>query len=280
MDNLYRQARHCLLLSDPDEKMALTMELFASWENGSLEWKDGEPPEPDINPGRQERLTLVSPDSVPKRGFGSETRRAALIHALTHIELTAVNLAWDTVYRYRGLPREYYDDWIHTAADETRHFLALRDRLRVMGFDYGDFPAHDRLWQHAVETADDLMDRMAIVHRVMEARALDVVPRTLERFRAIGDPETAAVLTDVANDETAHVGAGTRWFRYRCCEEGVDPDQKFFELVMQYIGHYPKGPFNHDARSKAGFSENEMALLETGFNGEKPNCISPQIQDD
>ena len=245
--------------------MALTLELFAAWENGSLEWSDGEAPDLDIEPGRLERPTIIPAADVPKRGFGSETRRAALIHALTHIELTAVNLAWDTVYRYRGLPQEYYHDWIQTAADETRHFLDLRERLRAMGFDYGDFPAHNSLWQHAVDTAGDLMDRMAIVHRVMEARALDVVPRTLERFRAIGDPETASVLTDVANDETAHVGAGTRWFRYRCQEEGVDPDQKFFELVMQYVGHYPRGPFNHQARRQAGFSENEMHLLEAGI---------------
>jgi uncharacterized ferritin-like protein (DUF455 family) len=249
--------------------MALTIELFAAWENGSLEWKDGEAPDLNIEPGRLERPTLVPPDSVPKRGFGSETRRAALIHALTHIELTAVNLAWDTVYRYRGLPKEYYTDWINTAADESRHFLALRERLRAMGFDYGDFSAHDRLWQYAVDTAHDLMDRMAIVHRVMEARALDVVPQTLERFRAIGDQETASVLTEVANDETTHVGAGTRWFRYSCQEEGVDPDQKFFQLVIQYIGHYPRGPFNYDARRKAGFSENEMELLERGTEGNK-----------
>ncbi len=269
MNNLYQQAKHCLLLSDPDAKMALTMDLFASWENGSLEWREGEAPDLKVDPGRPSRPTLISPDSVPKRGFGSETRRAALIHALTHIELTAVNLAWDTVYRYRNLPREYYDDWIHTAADETRHFLAMRERLRAMGFDYGDFPAHNRLWQHAVDTADDLMDRMAIVHRVMEARALDVVPLTLERFRTIGDAETAAVLTEVANDETAHVGAGTRWFRYRCQEEGVDPDKKFFQLIMNYFSHYPRGPFNHQARRKAGFSKNEMALLEAGYSGIK-----------
>ncbi len=249
--------------------MALTMQLFASWENRSLEWQEGEAPDLNLEPGRLDSPTLIAPADVPKRGFGSETRRAALIHALTHIELTAVNLAWDTVYRYRGLPREYYDDWIKTAADETRHFLALRERLRAMGFDYGDFPAHNRLWQHAVNTASDLMDRMAIVHRVMEARALDVVPLTLERFRSIGDAKTAAVLTEVANDETAHVGAGTRWFRYRCQEEAVDPEQKFFELVMQYIGHYPRGPFNHQSRRKAGFTENEMELLEAGFNGEK-----------
>lgn len=264
MKNLFQQARHCLLLDDPDEKMAYTMELFSSWENSTLEWQDGESPDLEINPGRPDRPTLVSPDAVPKRGFGSETRRAALIHALTHIELTAVDLAWDTIYRYRSMPQEYYDDWIHTAVDETRHFIALRARLRAMGFDYGDFAAHNALWEHAVETAADLMDRMAIVHRVMEARALDVVPNIMEQFRTIGDSETAAVLVDVANDETAHVSAGTRWFRYRCQEQGKDPDQKFFELVVKYLSKLPKGPFNHDARRKAGFSDNEMEVLEGG----------------
>ncbi len=240
------------------------MDLLASWENGTLEWREGPAPDFEINPGRPDHPALVSPKAAPKRGFGSDTRRAALIHALTHIELTAVNLAWDTIYRYRGLPREYYDDWIRTAADETRHFLALRDRLRAMGFDYGDFAAHNGLWLRAVETAADLMDRMAIVHRVMEARALDVVPGILEQFRSIGDPETAAILVEVANDETAHVGAGTRWFRYRCQEQEIDPDQKFFQLVMQYLGKLPKGPFNQQARRAAGFSDNEMNLLEAG----------------
>lgn len=264
MKDLFQQAEHCLLLADPDEKMSCTMDLFAAWEGGALEWQDGEAPDLNINPGRPKRPILVPPKAVPKRGFGSETRRAALIHALTHIELTAVDLAWDSVYRYRGLPREYYDDWIRTAADETRHFLALRARLRAMGFDYGDFAAHNGLWERAVETAADLMDRMAIVHRVMEARALDVVPNIMEQFRSIGDPETTAVLVEVANDETAHVGAGTRWFRYRCQEQDLDPDQKFFQLVIKYLGKYPKGPFNTQARREAGFSDNEMEVLEAG----------------
>jgi uncharacterized ferritin-like protein (DUF455 family) len=159
---------------------------------------------------------------------------------------------------------------VETAADEANHFIALRARLRAMGFDYGDFQAHNNLWQHAVDTGHDLMDRMAIVHRVLEARALDVVPRTLEKFRDIGDPETAAVLVEVANDEVGHVSAGTRWFRYRCTEEGVDPDSTFFELVQHYFGKYPKGPFNTEARGKAGFSNNELELLQS--HDEKRRC--------
>jgi uncharacterized ferritin-like protein (DUF455 family) len=263
LKNLYQEARHCLLLSDPDEKIAHSRELVAAWRAGTLEWKEGDTPDPIDTPGRPERPLLVSPNAVPKRGFFSETRRAALIHALTHIELTAVNLAWDSIYRYRQLPQEYYRDWVETAADESNHFLALRERLHAMGFDYGDFQAHNNLWQHAVDTGHDLMDRMAIVHRVLEARALDVVPRTLEKFRKIGDPETAAVLVEVANDEVGHVSAGSRWFHYRCAQEGLDPDSTFFALVQQYFGKYPKGPFNTEARSKAGFSANELALLKT-----------------
>jgi hypothetical protein len=144
-----------------------------------------------------------------------------------------------------------------------------------MGFDYGDFQAHNNLWQHAVDTGHDLMDRMAIVHRVLEARALDVVPRTLEKFRGIGDPETAAVLVEVANDEVGHVSAGSRWFHYRCEQEGVDPDSTFFSLVQHYFGKYPKGPFNTEARSKAGFSANELALLKTYDDERRGKRTSP-----
>jgi uncharacterized ferritin-like protein (DUF455 family) len=261
MKNLYQEARHCFLLADPDEKLAYTREVVAAWEAGLLEWEEGEEPDLLDAPGRLERPPLVPPSKVPRRGFNSELRRASLIHALTHIELTAVNLAWDSIYRYRGMPKAYYRDWIEAAADETKHFFGLRGRLRAMGFDYGDFAAHDGLWQNALNTAGDLMDRMGIVHRVLEARALDVVPATLGRFQDIGDPETAAVLVEVANDEVAHVGAGTRWFHYRCKELGVDPDSTFFRLVIQYLGRYPKGPFNTEARRSAGFSENELALL-------------------
>jgi len=131
-----------------------------------------------------------------------------------------------------------------------------------MGFDYGDFAAHDALWESAIKTAGDLSDRMGILHRVYEARALDVVPKTLEKFRALGDLKTATVLTVIANDEVNHVSAGTRWFRYRCEQKGVDSDELFFCLLKKYMNRYPKGPFNKEARLKAGFSDHELAMLE------------------
>jgi len=264
LTNLFTAAKHCFLLADPDEKLDTSLALVADWRAGNLCWDADDEPEQFMLPGRLERPLLVPPQQVSKRGFGSLTRRAALIHALAHIELTAVNLAWDTIYRYRGLPREYYEDWLQCAGEESEHFLALRGQLRAMGFDYGDFSAHDELWGSAVETAHDLMDRMGIVHRVFEARALDVIPGTLEKFRELGDSKTVAILTRIANDEIGHVSAGTRWFRYRCEQQGLDPDNTFFKLLQRYLGHIPRGPFNHEARRQCGFSDNELARLEAG----------------
>ena len=266
MKNLYQEAKNCFLTIDPDEKLALSLEIAGAWDGGLLEWQEGdsllEPPLQLNTPGRLDKPVLVKPGKVKNRGFKSIQQRAALIHALAHIELTAVNLAWDSVYRYRHLPKEYYDDWVKTGREETQHFYLLRQSLRDMGYDYGDFPAHDELWQMAVTTADDLMARMAIVHRVLEARALDVVPFSVEKFRGIGDRKTADSLVIIGNDEIGHVNAGSRWFRYRCEQEQLDPDKMFFTLMSKYLKSTPQGPFNRDARMKAGFSLAEMQELE------------------
>ena len=266
MRNLYQEAKNCFLTEDPDEKMQLSLEIASDWDAGNLQWHEGEVPlEPVLQlnqPGRLEKPELVEARKVKNRGFKSVQQRAALIHALAHIEMTAVNLSWDSIYRYRQLPEEYYADWVKTAREETQHFYLLRQSLRDMGYDYGDFPAHNELWQMAVTTADDLMARMAIVHRVLEARALDVVPFSVEKFRAIGDKTTADSLIIIANDEIGHVNAGSRWFRYRCEQEQVDADQMFFSLIKKYLRSTPKGPFNREARLKAGFSRYEMQELE------------------
>ncbi len=262
MKNLYTEAKKCFLTQDPDEKLTLSQAVVADWDNGRLEWQDGDEPIALDFPGRLDRPVLVPPNKVRKRGFKSIQQRASLIHALTHIELTAVNLSWDSVYRYRHMPKAYYDDWINTAREETLHFYALRARLRDMGFEYGDLPAHDELWQMAVRTADDLMARMAIVHRVLEARALDVVPFSEARFRDIGDKQTADALVMIANDEIGHVNAGARWYRYCCEQQQTDPDEMFFRLLEKYLQSTPRGPFNREARLKAGFSLAEMYKLE------------------
>ncbi|MCW8929519.1 MAG: ferritin-like domain-containing protein [Gammaproteobacteria bacterium] len=267
MKNLYDEAKKCFLTVDPDEKLALSLEIVGAWDSGQLEWKEGdslqhEPPLQLNQPGRQDKPVLVEVSKVKNRGFKSVQQRASLIHALVHIEMTAVNLSWDSVYRYRHMPKEYYDDWVQTAKEESQHFFMLRQSLRDMGYDYGDFPAHNELWQMAVNTADDLMARMAIVHRVLEARALDVVPFSVDKFRNLGDSKTADSLVVIANDEIGHVNSGSRWFRYQCEKEQVDPDKMFFTLIQKYLKSTPKGPFNREARLKAGFSLAEMQELE------------------
>lgn len=267
MKNLYQEAKNCFLIADTDEKLALSADIAAAWESGLLEWQEADPlliePVEQLNqPGRLDKPILVDVQKVKNRGFKSIQQRASLIHALAHIELTAVNLAWDSVYRYRHLPKEYYDDWVQTAKEEAHHFYLLRKSLRDIGFDYGDFPAHNELWKMAVTTADDLMARMAIVHRVLEARALDVVPFSVEKFRSIGDRQTADALLIIANDEVGHVNSGSRWFRYQCEQQHLDPDKMFFTLIKKYLKSTPKGPFNREARMKAGFSKIEMQELE------------------
>ncbi len=261
MQNLYQQGKACFLLADPDEKLAKTLELVSAWKSGGLEWLEGEPPLRLDQPGRLARPEIVVPSELNKRNMRSVEGRASLIHSMAHIELTAVNLAWDSVYRYRDMPRQFYDDWVIAAGEESVHFFALRDRLRELGYDYGDFPAHDGIWKMALSTADDLMHRMGIVHRVFEARALDVVPRTIEKFNRKGDKAMVDTLTMIANDEVGHVSAATRWFRYRCEQEGLDSDKSFFDLLARYMKGPLKGPFNREIRIKAGFSENEIRWL-------------------
>jgi len=262
MNNIYLHAKNCFLAADPEEKAALTVDAASSWFAGDLDWKEGEPVELLNEPGRLDKPEIVMPKDVGKRKLGSQVGRAALIHSLAHIELTAVNLAWDTIYRYRDMPKEYYNDWVQCAREEAGHFIMLRDRLRDMGFDYGSFPAHNELWKMAINTADDLMDRMGVVHRVFEARALDVIPGSLKKFEKFNDTEMIKTLTIICNDEVGHVSSGTRWFHYRCKQENLDPDTTFFRLLEKYLSGPLAGPFNRQDRLKAGFSESEMDYLE------------------
>ena len=262
MQNLYDQTKDAFLLSDPDQKIELTHQVVSRWNAGELEWQEGEAPLLLNEPGRPEKPEIVSPADVNKRKFGKEEGRAALIHALAHIELTAVNLALDSVYRYRDMPKEYYADWMQCAGEEANHFIALRSRLREMGYDYGSFSAHGELWNMAVDTADDMLERMGIVHRVFEARALDVVPKTIKRFDQLGDKKMVDVLTMIANEEIGHVSSGTRWYHYQCNQRQLDPDTTFIDLLWKYMKGPLKGPFNHEVRIQAGFTANELALME------------------
>jgi len=184
-----------------------------------------------------------------------------MLHAIAHIEFNAINLAWDAVQRFRNMPRAYYDDWVRVADEEAYHFGLIRDHLHEYGHDYGDFDAHNGLWEMAEKTAGDALERMALVPRVLEARGLDVTPGMITKLRQGGDARAVDILEIILSDEIGHVQIGTCWFRYLCGERGLEPESTFFYLLSR---HFPKGlhgPFNEQARRKAGFSQGEMALL-------------------
>ncbi len=254
----------CLTASIPADKTALAAAMHADWLRGHLDAR------PDCGrclvrdiaaPGRPDRPRLVPPRQVAARGLGSAEGRAALVHAVAHIEFNAINLACDAVYRFRDLPQAFYADWIAVAADEARHFALLVHRLGEIGMGYGDLDAHDGLWQMALATAHDPLTRMALVPRVLEARGLDVTPGMIERLRSAGDAATVACLETILAEEVAHVAAGTHWFRYLCAQRAFDPDETFLALVAEHSKGAVRGPFNLPARREAGFSDREMQAL-------------------
>lgn len=266
-DSLHQAAWQCLLTPAVDDKLALTDLIAEQWRGGLLDFHSEVAPftasenvESLPVPGRPLKPDLVPPNQVPQRGFGKPSQRAALLHALAHIEFNAVNLAWDAVYRFRGMPKRFYEDWVTVATDEARHFRLLQQRLHALDHEYGDFVAHNGLWDMAVKTDHDLAARMALVPRVLEARSLDVTPMIAERLRSAGDPESAEVIKLIETEELAHVQAGTRWFHYACDQQGLEPDTYFIDLVKQHMNAV-KGPFNTTARIEAGFSEQELRNL-------------------
>jgi len=262
MSDLHVAAKACLDATEPTEKLRLTHETWQAFERGELQADPSSPAaEPIGPPGRPERPRLVNARQLPQRGLGSAEGRIALVHAVAHIEFNAINLAWDAVYRFRGKPDDYYRDWASCAHDEARHFAMLSERLAELGHAYGDFDAHDGLWQMAEKTADNDTARMALVPRVLEARGLDVTPGMIDRLRHLGDERTVAVLEIILRDEVAHVAAGTRWYLHCCERDGIEPVETFFGLIRDYMGVDLRGPFNRPARIEAGFSELELDRL-------------------
>jgi len=262
---LYAAAADCLATADPREKCAKTRAYAAAFFAGHLPTEAVAPsPEPIRFPGRPERPTLVHPKHLPKRGLGSPAGRAAFLHAVAHIELNAVDLAWDAVYRFREFPADFAADFVRTADDEARHFGLLATRMADLGHAYGDFDAHNGLWEMAEKTAGSALARMALVPRVLEARGLDVTPGLIERLRDVGDAESIAVLEVILREEVAHVAAGSRWFRWLCEREGLKPWPTFAGLVRAHASRAVQGPFNWDARRRAGFDEEEIAAIERG----------------
>jgi uncharacterized ferritin-like protein (DUF455 family) len=262
MKSIFTAALVCLDAASPENKVAATFDAAAAFARGERAIDDDAPaPEPIRMPGRPATPKLVHPRDLPKRGFGSIEGRAAFIHAVAHIEFNAIDLAWDAVYRFRGMPAGYYADWVSVANDEARHFTMLRGRLRELGHDYGDFDAHNGLWEMAEKTAGSGLARMALVPRVLEARGLDVTPGMIVKLRALGDDATADILDVILREEVGHVAAGSRWYRWHCERAGVEPRTRFRELLHEYATGVLHKPFNTEARLAAGFDVEELESL-------------------
>jgi uncharacterized ferritin-like protein (DUF455 family) len=261
MNDCFSLLHLALAAVSPDDKVAAVRTLSESMQNATSLSLSAARRSP-CPVGRPARPPLVHPSAVPKRKLGSKEGHAALIHAIAHIEFNAINLALDAAHRFAGLPEQFYRDWVHVAAEEAKHFSLLRDYLSTLGFAYGDFPAHDGLWKMAQDTAHDVLVRMALVPRVLEARGLDVTPQMRARLERIGDTRGVRILDVIARDEVGHVAIGSHWFRWACVQRGIEPEAHFRALITQYLPAPPRGPFAREARLKAGFSELEMDALE------------------
>ncbi len=212
-------------------------------------------------PGRPEKPQLVSPLQVEKRSMRTPEGRAALIHALAHIEFNATNLALDAVWRFANMPVQYYADWLRVAAEEAYHFELLNGYLRNMGYQYGDFSAHNSLWEMAERTQHDVLARMALVPRTMEARGLDASPPLRNKFMQIGDAEAAGILDIILRDEIGHVAIGNHWFNWLCEQREHEPIFIYEALARQHNAPAMRKPLNMEARRQAGFTDEELALL-------------------
>jgi uncharacterized ferritin-like protein (DUF455 family) len=253
LTSLFAHALAVLKAADPAQKVALTHEAARRWRAGALDLTPA--PAPPERPARPSRPELRPPRDMPRRRIGGIAGRVALLHALAHIEMNAIDLAWDLLARFapgNGTPRRFIDDWVNVADDEARHFAQLGDRLATLGSHYGALPAHDGLWQAALDTADDLLARLAIVPLVLEARGLDVTPATAARLEQAGDEASASLLEGIYHDEIRHVAAGWRWFEAACVAAGHDPVSHFHHLVATRFKGRLKGPFNVPARRLAG----------------------------
>jgi len=251
-------ALEALLASKPDEKLAAVASLARAAPDPDPALELTEPPGV---PGRPDRPELVAPRAVASRAVATDEGRAALLHALAHIEFDAMNLALDAIWRLPALPRAYYFDWLRVAAEEAQHFRLLCGRLATLDRIYGDLPAHDGLWEMARKTAGDVLSRMALVPRTLEARGLDASPQVRAKFVAAGDVASAAIVDVILRDEIGHVARGDRWFRHLCAERGLEPESSYRALVQQHIRSPWCGPFHCSARRAAGFSEGELRAL-------------------
>ena len=262
MPELRSLALQCLVEPDPTAKVAAVSAMAEAWAGGALPL--------DVNaaltaadaliPGRPARPELVAPRLVGRRSMATVEGRAMLVHALAHIEFNAVNLALDAIWRFPSMPEQFYADWLRVAKEEAYHFSLLSAHLSTLDCAYGDYTAHGSLWEMVQKTTGDVMARMALVPRTLEARGLDAIPPLRAKLAQAGDEAAAAILDIILRDEIGHVEIGNRWYWHLCGLRGIDPISTYDELVVQYKATV-RGPFNMEARRKAGFSEEELRAL-------------------
>jgi uncharacterized ferritin-like protein (DUF455 family) len=255
-------ALQCLLETDPDAKTEGVAAMATAYLAGAWELDTSAVLQvAGTIPGRPARPVLVAPRLVGRRSMATLEGRAMLIHALAHIEFNAVNLALDALWRFPGMPTAYYTDWLRVATEEAIHFSMLAAHLQVLGHQYGDFPAHDSLWEMVEKTCGDIVARMALVPRTLEARGLDAIPPLRAKVAQAGDLAAAKILDRILQDEIGHVEIGNRWYGYLCAQRGLEPRTTYDELALRYQAPALKGPFNIEARRLAGFTETELARL-------------------
>lgn len=259
-DELRARALACLLETDPLAKVAAVAAMAADVRAGLCQ------PDPAATlaapmgiPGRPDKPALVLPSALGRRSMATAEGRAMLVHALAHIEFNAINLALDALWRFPGLPAEYYLDWLRVADEEALHFSLVAGHLETLGYRYGDFSGHGSLWEMVEKTTGDVLARMALVPRTLEARGLDANPPMRAKLAQAGDARAAAILDIILRDEIGHVEIGNRWYRYLCAQRGLAPRATYVALSQQYEAPVLRGPFNLDARRQAGFTEEELA---------------------
>jgi uncharacterized ferritin-like protein (DUF455 family) len=257
----FDRVKEALLENCPEQKTKQVNHIYQDLLSSFVEIVPYPNVESIVIPGRPEKPELVHPSQVARRKLTSLQGRVALVHAICHIEFNAINLALDACYRFQSMPKQYYVDWMRIASEESKHFLLLRERLLQLKSSYGDLSAHNGLWEMAIKTQHSVVERMALVPRVLEARGLDVTPGMIERLNAVGDAETVEILNIILREEIGHVEIGTRWFRYACEQQQLDSESTFISLLKQYDVSVGVGPLHIEARQQAGFSETELKAL-------------------
>lgn len=251
-------ALQALCIAEPTAKVQAVMSLHASNPHVEAAEALNEPP---ALPGRPAAPPLVPHVQLARRSPHTREGRAALLHAVAHIEFNAINLALDACWRFAGMPEAYYRQWLHVAAEEAHHFSLLTEHLQSLDCRYGDFDAHDGLWQMVERTKADITARMALVPRTLEARGLDATPPMQAKLAKAGDARAVAILDIILRDEVGHVAIGNHWYRWLCAQQGLDPLAHYAHLALLHGAPRPRPPFNFEARERAGFVADELAAL-------------------